>query len=39
VLLDDAKLRGVLGTIRKTSYDHGIRATVEAAGLPPLVTA
>jgi nucleoside-diphosphate-sugar epimerase len=39
VLLDDAKLHGVLGTIRKTPYDDGIRATVAAAGLLPAVTA
>ncbi len=31
VLLDDTKLRGLLGAIRKTSYDDGIRATVAAA--------
>jgi nucleoside-diphosphate-sugar epimerase len=35
VLLDDAKLRGVIGTIHKTSYDDGVRATVEARfGVP-----
>jgi nucleoside-diphosphate-sugar epimerase len=36
VLLDDTKLRGVLGTIRKTPYDEGIRATVAARNLPVL---
>lgn len=30
VILDDSKLRGVLGTIAKTSYDDGIAATVAA---------
>jgi nucleoside-diphosphate-sugar epimerase len=39
VILDDTKLRTVLGTIRKTSYDDGIRATVAAAGLRPVVSA
>jgi nucleoside-diphosphate-sugar epimerase len=31
VILDDAKLRAVLGEIHKTPYDEGIRATVAAA--------
>jgi nucleoside-diphosphate-sugar epimerase len=31
VLLDDAKLHALLGGVRKTSYDDGIRATVAAA--------
>jgi nucleoside-diphosphate-sugar epimerase len=31
VLLDDAKLSALLGGLRKTSYDDGIRATVAAA--------
>jgi nucleoside-diphosphate-sugar epimerase len=31
VLLDDAKLNALLGGLRKTSYDDGIRATVAAA--------
>jgi nucleoside-diphosphate-sugar epimerase len=29
VLLDDGKLRGVLGNIHKTSYDEGIRHTLD----------
>jgi nucleoside-diphosphate-sugar epimerase len=36
VLLNDAKLEGVLGPIRRTPYDAGIRATV-AAAMPPAV--
>jgi nucleoside-diphosphate-sugar epimerase len=35
VLLDDAKLHAVLGTIAKTPYDEGIRATVAASDLRP----
>jgi nucleoside-diphosphate-sugar epimerase len=33
VLLDDAKLHAALGTIAKTPYDDGIKATVAASGL------
>lgn len=29
VLLDDAKLRGLLGEVHKTPYDEGIRITIE----------
>jgi hypothetical protein len=31
VLLDDTKLGALLGGLRKTSYDDGIRTTVAAA--------
>jgi len=30
VLLDDMALRGLLGVVRKTSYDEGLRLTLEA---------
>jgi hypothetical protein len=30
VLLDDAKLQSKIGTIAKTSYEEGIRKTIEA---------
>jgi nucleoside-diphosphate-sugar epimerase len=30
VILDDAALRGILGDVRKTSYDEGIRRTLAA---------
>jgi len=36
VLLDDGKLQRVLGTIRKTPYDDGIRANVEAVLKAPV---
>jgi hypothetical protein len=36
VLLDDAKLQRVLGTIRRTSYDDGIHANVEAVLKTPV---
>jgi nucleoside-diphosphate-sugar epimerase len=29
VLLDDEKLRGKLGQVHKTSYDEGIKLTLE----------
>jgi nucleoside-diphosphate-sugar epimerase len=31
VLLDDSALRGLLGEVRKTSYDEGLRLSLEAA--------
>jgi len=31
VVLDDSALRGLLGEVKKTSYDEGIRQSVEAA--------
>ena len=31
VVLDDSALRGLLGDIKKTTYDEGIRQCVEAA--------
>jgi hypothetical protein len=31
VLLDDSALRGLLGKIDKTSYDEGLRLSLEAA--------
>jgi nucleoside-diphosphate-sugar epimerase len=36
VLLDDSKLQRVLGTLRKTSYDDGIRANVATVLTPPV---
>jgi len=36
VLLDDTKLERVLGTMRKTSYDDGIRANVDAVLKTPV---
>jgi nucleoside-diphosphate-sugar epimerase len=37
VLLDDTKLQRVLGALRKTSYDDGIRTNVEAVLKTPAV--
>jgi nucleoside-diphosphate-sugar epimerase len=30
VILDDSALRGLLGTVRKTSYDKGLRLSLDA---------
>lgn len=37
VVLDDSALRGLLGEVRKTSYDEGIRQCVEAAKKAPVI--